>query len=75
LGIGDLVPEGDHDGVGEEEEGEPEPEECVKLLVHHVQGQHAQPTVSVHSSTCSGPEIISSVDLNSETFEFLLIEA
>jgi hypothetical protein len=53
----DEVPEGDHDGVDDEEDGEPEPEEGVKLLVDHVQGQHAQTAVHVHATSCASSEM------------------
>ena len=55
---GDEVPEGDHDGVDDEEDGEPEPEDGVELLVDHVQGQHAQAAERVDATSGSSPEII-----------------
>ena len=51
-GLGRIIysPERDHEGIGGQEDREPEPEEGVELLVDHVKGQNAEAAEGAHGA-------------------------
>ena len=63
-----CMPDGEHEEGGCDEDGEPEPEEHVELLVDHVEGEHAQAPHLVRLSATSEPVWGSEVETDPKIF-------